>query len=100
MLCSVMSDHVSLFCACVPFFSDLINVKVLTKLLQREGHTVAVAKNGKEAVDMYAANPAAYQLILMDLHMRQTHKHTAAPAASEEGDGAPEEGSSLAHVHA
>jgi len=48
---------------------NVINVKVLSKLLTREGHTVAVAKNGKEALDMYNATPHAYQLIFMDLHM-------------------------------
>ena len=49
---------------------NAINVKVLTKLLTREGHTVAVANNGKEALDLYRADPAKYQLIMMDLHMR------------------------------
>jgi hypothetical protein len=43
-----------------------VNVKVLTKLLTKDGHTVAVANNGLEAVEMYRAQPNAYNMILMD----------------------------------
>lgn len=44
---------------------NAINVKVLTKLLTHDGHTVVVANNGKEAVDIYQAQPNGFQIILM-----------------------------------
>lgn len=49
----------------------MINQKVALKLLQREGHSVTIASNGEEAVKQYTANPSAFDVILMDLHMPQ-----------------------------
>jgi two-component system, cell cycle sensor histidine kinase and response regulator CckA len=41
----------------------------LDKLLQYEGYNVILAKNGKEAVEIYKANPDSIDLILMDVTM-------------------------------
>jgi PAS domain S-box-containing protein len=46
---------------------SLVNQKVAVSLLEREGHTVVVANNGREAIA--AAESAAYDLILMDVQM-------------------------------
>ena len=46
-----------------------INQEVATHMLTLRGHTVQLAKNGKEAVDAYAATPTAFDAVLMDLQM-------------------------------
>ncbi|MDD9194316.1 ATP-binding protein [Aliivibrio sp. S3MY1] len=48
---------------------NLINQKVASLLLVKEGYIVALANDGKEAVDMVKAQPSAYSLILMDCMM-------------------------------
>jgi signal transduction histidine kinase/CheY-like chemotaxis protein len=45
----------------------LMNQKVAIRLLERRGHQVAVANNGRDAVAMAASQP--YDLILMDVQM-------------------------------
>ena len=44
-----------------------INAVLATTIIKRDGHHVDVAQNGKEAVD--AVKAAAYDIILMDMHM-------------------------------
>ncbi|MFW5793271.1 MAG: ATP-binding protein [Bacteroidota bacterium] len=44
-----------------------INQKVINLLLESMGHKVTIAKNGKEAVDMF--KPGEFDLILMDVQM-------------------------------
>jgi CheY-like chemotaxis protein len=44
-----------------------INQKVASRLLQKAGHTVIIAINGKEAIDHVAAS--AFDLVLMDVQM-------------------------------
>jgi CheY-like chemotaxis protein len=46
---------------------SLVNQKLATVLLERLGHEVLVASNGKEAVDLLASH--AFDLVLMDVHM-------------------------------
>ncbi|MCF8372452.1 MAG: response regulator [Bacteroidales bacterium] len=46
---------------------NVVNQFLLRKILERNGHTVCVALNGKEAVDANKNND--YDLILMDLMM-------------------------------
>ncbi len=46
---------------------NLINQKVATNLLERRGHTVRIAQNGREAVE--ACGRAEFDVILMDLQM-------------------------------
>ena len=46
---------------------NLVNQKVAKGLLEREGHAVVIANNGREAVEKYKAEP--FDLILMDVQM-------------------------------
>ncbi len=46
---------------------DLINRKMTTKILEKQGHTVTIAKNGREAV--YAYDNDTFDIILMDIQM-------------------------------
>lgn len=48
---------------------QVINRKIVTQLLLRKGWTVAVAENGREAVDLFEKSPRKYGLILMDVQM-------------------------------
>ena len=67
-----------------------INQKVASRLLEKAGHAVTIAGNGKEAVDQVAAR--TFDLVLMDVQMpemdgleatqviRQQEQDRAAPA--------------------
>jgi CheY-like chemotaxis protein len=44
-----------------------VNQKVATRLLEKRGHTVALAESGKEAVNAWREQP--FDLILMDVQM-------------------------------
>jgi len=46
---------------------SIINQRVALGLLQRHGHKISVADNGKDAVE--AATAGAFDLVLMDVHM-------------------------------
>jgi two-component system, sensor histidine kinase and response regulator len=46
-----------------------LNQEVVSKMLQREGVEVHIAKNGQEAVTLYLSNPRYFDLILMDVQM-------------------------------
>ncbi len=46
-----------------------INLEIVVTLLEPTGITVDTASNGREAVDMFAAQPERYDLILMDVQM-------------------------------
>jgi CheY-like chemotaxis protein len=46
---------------------NAVNLKFALKLLQREGHRVTVANNGKEAVALWESKP--FDLVLMDIQM-------------------------------
>ncbi len=49
---------------------NIVNQKVASKLLTRRGHTVTIASNGQEALDILFANPKlGFDLILMDCQM-------------------------------
>ena len=45
----------------------LVHQKLATNLLQRQGHSVTVSSNGKEAVDLLANQQ--FDLVLMDVEM-------------------------------
>lgn len=46
---------------------NVVNQKVATKMLERMGHTVSVASNGREAIDMM--EQTRFDLVLMDVQM-------------------------------
>jgi signal transduction histidine kinase/CheY-like chemotaxis protein/ligand-binding sensor domain-containing protein len=46
---------------------NLVNQRLALRMLERQGHSVTLANNGREAVDM--AGGAAFDLILMDIQM-------------------------------
>ena len=47
---------------------NLINQKVITKLIEGSGIELSMANNGQEAIDMLTADPT-YNIVLMDAHM-------------------------------
>ncbi|KAI9016400.1 hypothetical protein CLU79DRAFT_837695 [Phycomyces nitens] len=47
---------------------NLVNQKVAVRILEKAGHRVTVAANGKEAVDLWTAN-SSFNVILMDIQM-------------------------------
>ena len=46
-----------------------VNQKVARRLLERDGHTVIVANNGREALELWSGDDAGFDVVLMDLHM-------------------------------
>jgi len=46
-----------------------VNQQLAVKLLSKAGYTVEVASNGREAVEKFAAQPNAYDIIFMDVQM-------------------------------
>jgi len=46
---------------------NLVNQKFALRLLERAGHRVTVANNGRQAVDLW--NPQSFDLVLMDVQM-------------------------------
>jgi two-component system, sensor histidine kinase and response regulator len=46
---------------------NLVNQRLATAILTREGHEVTLASNGQEALDAWAENP--FDLVLMDVQM-------------------------------
>ncbi len=64
-----------------------VNQKLAIRLLERCGHTVAVANNGREALDMLEKQ--SFDLILMDVHMPEMDglETTAAIREQEKSTG-------------
>jgi CheY-like chemotaxis protein len=62
-----------------------VNQKVVTKILERHGHRVLLATNGREAVEMWERN--SVDLVLMDIQMpvMDGYQATAAIRAKEAG---------------
>jgi CheY-like chemotaxis protein len=46
-----------------------LNQKLAKFMLTKAGYQLDVANNGKEALDMYFADPSQYDMIFMDVHM-------------------------------
>jgi len=46
-----------------------INLKLARFMLEKAGYQLAIAKNGKEAVNIFTSNPEKFDLILMDIQM-------------------------------
>jgi len=62
---------------------NIINQKVATLLLKKEGFIVALANNGKEALEMIKAESLEYSLVLMDCMMPVMDGFTATGAIRE-----------------
>ena len=48
---------------------DNVNATIAKKALMDSGHTVTHVTDGQQAIEMFAAHPKLYELILMDHHM-------------------------------
>jgi CheY-like chemotaxis protein len=66
---------------------NLINQKVACRMLEKVGHTVVVANNGKEALETLAGQ--AFDAVLMDVQMPEMDglEATAAIRAAEQESG-------------
>jgi signal transduction histidine kinase len=64
-----------------------INRRVATLLLQRMGHQVEVAEDGRRALDLLAAR--RFDLVLMDCHMPEMDGFEATRKLRERGDRTP-----------
>jgi signal transduction histidine kinase/ActR/RegA family two-component response regulator len=54
-----------------------VNRTIVEALLEPTGINIDEAKNGREALDLFAANPERYDLILMDVQMPEMDGYTA-----------------------
>ncbi len=54
-----------------------INREIVAALLEFTGITIDFANDGRKAYEIFAANPAAYNLILMDIHMPEIDGYKA-----------------------
>jgi|SRR4051794_17691352 len=64
---------------------NLINQKLAARLLEKAGHVVTIAANGKEAVDQVAARP--FDLVLMDVQMPEMDGFEATQAIRQKEAG-------------
>jgi PAS domain S-box-containing protein len=54
-----------------------INREIVQSILEPMGFQIDQAENGQEALDKFAANPALYDLIFMDIHMPEVDGYEA-----------------------
>ena len=67
---------------------NLVNRKLVTKLLEKRGHAVEAVKNGRAAVEMIvSAAPATFDVVLMDLQMPEMSGFEATQAIREHERG-------------
>ena len=62
-----------------------VNQKLALLMLEKGGYQADLAQNGQEAVDKYAADPQAYDLIFMDMQMPVMDGLTATRTLRERG---------------
>ncbi|MCP4214720.1 MAG: response regulator [bacterium] len=66
-----------------------VNRKLATFLLIKAGYNVETVENGKDAVDVFTANPQDYDMIFMDVQMPLMDGKTAASTIRERGFDIP-----------
>ena len=54
-----------------------INREIVTAMLEHTGIAIDCAENGRAACEMFAAAPAAYDMIFMDIHMPEVDGYEA-----------------------
>ena len=54
-----------------------INQEIIIAVLESTGVTIDIANNGREAIEMFEADPDRYSLILMDIHMPEVDGYEA-----------------------
>jgi CheY-like chemotaxis protein/HPt (histidine-containing phosphotransfer) domain-containing protein len=64
-----------------------VNQRLAARMLEKEGHEVAVASNGKEAFAMWLDSP--FDLILMDMQMPEMDGYTATRRLRKDGYKGP-----------
>lgn len=62
---------------------QIINMKIVTQLLQKKGWEVVPAENGRIAVDKYKESPEQINLVLMDVQMPEMDGFTATKTIRE-----------------
>jgi two-component system, sensor histidine kinase and response regulator len=63
---------------------NVVNRKLVTKLLEKRGHTVKAVENGRAAVDLTASDANAFNVVLMDLQMPEMSGFEATQAIREQ----------------
>lgn len=64
---------------------NLVNQKLILKLLTKAGYPVSIANNGKEAVDMFSSEPDKYDIIMMDIQMPELNGLDSTKLLREKG---------------
>jgi CheY-like chemotaxis protein len=62
---------------------NLVNRRLVTKLLQKRGHDVEAVENGRAAVDAIQSGSSAFDVVLMDLQMPEMSGFEATAAIRE-----------------